>query len=236
MPASRASASRYAAMATRRRPSSSSCRPRSTRSGAAVSRGSIWGPTLTSAARVRSNTPSVCVITSAPSLSRISTVTGATEASRSRRQTSRGDRSTRRSSTTVAPCRTTMRAAGRSRVTSSAMRTLRRRGSRQEQDRVLRRARDAAQIAHRQPVLREPHRLLGLEEAVGLLVPEQPCLQLDIGAVVIRERRCATRAPRGRRPTTTPCARGARLAPPRARCRWPWTDGRRRRSPLVCHG
>ena len=46
---------------------------------------------------------------------------------------------------------------------------------------------DPADIAHRQPVLREAHRLLRLEERVGLLIPEQARLQLDVGAVVVRQ-------------------------------------------------
>ena len=50
------------------------------------------------------------------------------------------------------------------------------------------RAREAADFANRQPVLAKLDGLLRLEESVGLLVAEEPGLDLDVGALVVGER------------------------------------------------
>ena len=47
---------------------------------------------------------------------------------------------------------------------------------------------EAADLAHRQPVLPEVDRLLRIQEGIGLLVPEQAGLYLDLRAAVVRER------------------------------------------------
>jgi len=48
--------------------------------------------------------------------------------------------------------------------------------------------RDPADLPHRHPVFGEADRLLGAQEAVGLLVAEEAGLDLHVGAVVVRER------------------------------------------------
>ena len=53
------------------------------------------------------------------------------------------------------------------------------------QDRIDRRSRDPANVANGQPVFRESHGVLRLEERVRLLIPEESCLQLDVRAVVV---------------------------------------------------
>ena len=47
--------------------------------------------------------------------------------------------------------------------------------------------RDAARVADRHPILCERNRLPWLQESIRLLVPEETRLQLDVGALVIRE-------------------------------------------------
>src|SRR5579871_52956 len=49
------------------------------------------------------------------------------------------------------------------------------------------RPRNSANSTHRHPKLREADRLPWLKERIRLLIAEQSCLDLDVGAVVIRE-------------------------------------------------
>src|SRR2546427_4791949 len=53
------------------------------------------------------------------------------------------------------------------------------------QDRIDCGPRDPANVTDGQPVLRESHAVLRLEERVRLLIPEESCLQLDVRAVVV---------------------------------------------------
>src|SRR6267143_4492645 len=50
------------------------------------------------------------------------------------------------------------------------------------------RARNAAGLANRHPILRERNSLSRLQKRVRLLVSEETCLQLDISAVVVGKR------------------------------------------------
>ena len=148
------------------------------------------GPRRTCDAGVRSNVPSVCLSTMAPDASARSTVTAslAGTSCRSRRQTAFGVSVIRRSTAVATPCRTTIRASGTSRVTSIARWTAVGAGRRHGEDGAFGGPGDPAQIGYRQPVLGEPHRLVRLQEGVGLLVAEQPGLQLDVRAVVVGQR------------------------------------------------
>ena len=180
------------AIAVCRRPSSSSIRPRSrvpsTSSAPRGSDGAGTGPTLTFPAAARSKRFSVCEITGLPFSSLTSNRTAdALAASPSHRQVSRGDSDIRWLKADVAPC-ISMRAFGRSRVTSNAMRTCV----------VVVRSicRTPSTFARVMPprsrtgsqVLRETYGVLRFEKCVRLLVSEQARLQFDVGAVVVGER------------------------------------------------
>ena len=85
------------------------------------------------------------------------------------------------------------------------------------------RARVAADPPHRLVRLAEPQELLGLEERVGLLVPEEAGLDLEVRALVVRERAApvlalVVRSPRTR--SSCPACRGGRPRAPSPSRSW----------------